>query len=250
MPHAGRPQFLPPEEPPPDPPPADTPPPPGDARLLVIAVAGGAAVVVIAAVGVLLHGRSDALDTPSLSAPVPSTGPPAYVNPPAACTAAGKAIPAEMRSVKPRQVADACHWERLRTDRSRDLTVEITLEPSAAKATGDLASDFSYTGDPSANGGFEHDPEHLTGLGDEAFAAHSYDLIEKGPSKKTARSYDVGGVWAEARLRNVLVTVSWQGADYPARVRSGKHLTGTRLPYPTAKKQATDMLKTVLAGLR
>jgi hypothetical protein len=256
VPDAGRPQFLPPEEPPPDPPPAETPPPAGDARLLVVAVAGGAAVVVIAAVGVLLHGRSEALDTPSLTAPVPSAGataPPAYINPPDPCKAPGKAVPADMRSVKPRHVADACHWELLRTDKARDLTIEITLEPGeegTSKATGDFAADFAYTGDRTANGGFERDPEHLGGLGDEAFAAHSYDLVEKGPDKKSAITYDLGGVRAETRLRNVLVTVSWQGADYPARVRGGKKLTGTRLAYPTAKKQAAAMLRAVLAGLR
>ncbi len=255
MPDAGRPQFLPPEEPPPDPPPADPPPPEGDARLLIVAVAGAAAVVVLAAVGVLLHGRSEALDTPSVTASLPPfvTGPPAYANTPDPCTSPGKAVPAEIRSAPRHKVADSCHWELLRKDKARDLTIEITLENGGGgtvKAAKDFADDLTYTGDKTANGGFEHGPEDLDALGDEAFAAHSHDLVERGPDKKSVISYDIGGVWAEARVRNVIVTVVWQGGDYPAGVRGHKKLVGDRLPYATAKRQATTMLKNVLAELR
>jgi hypothetical protein len=257
---AGRPQFLPPEEPPVAPPPMPPPAPPQrDARGPIIAAAVAVALLLIAGLGVLIYqgGQLRPVAGPSAQ---PSTSPsssmPVYTTLPNPCTAPGNAVPADVRSVKPHNVADSCHWQILRPDRSRYLTVEVTLEKDedfsgtgTDKAAKDFADDLAYAGDSVQNGGFVSDPVPLSGLGDEAFAARSFNLIEEGPTKRTATSYDMGGAQVEARRRNVVVTVKWQGGDYPPSVRGKKKLAGRQLPYAQAKQQALAIVQAVLATL-
>jgi hypothetical protein len=257
-----RPQFLPPEEPPPPAPePPSSPRPGGNGPLIVAAI--GVALLVLAGISVLLyqsgpsgHYAATSPDTtPGPSAPRWSE--PAYTTLPDPCKAPGDTVPADVRSGAPHRFADSCRWEILRTDRARSLTIGLTLEKddpasgsAAAKAAMGFADDIAYAGDSARNGGFESTPEHLSGLGEEAFAARSYNLIQAGPTKQTATSYDMGGALVEARSRNVLVTVRLQGADYPPSVRRDKKLVGTRLGYSPAKQHAIAMLAAVLAKLR
>jgi hypothetical protein len=236
------------------PPPA---PPRQDARGPIIAAAVAVALLVTAGLVVLLY-QGGQVSPPSAAKPSarPSSSTPVYASLPNPCTAPGNAVPADVRSVTPRNVADSCHWEILRPDRSRNLTVELTLEkdesfsgPGTAKAAKDFADDLAYAGDPGKNGGFGSNPERLSGLGEEAFAAWSFNRIEEGPTKQTATSYDMGGAQVEARQRNVVVTVKWQGADYPPSVRGNKKLVGRRFPYAEAKQQAIAIVQAVLTKL-
>src|SRR5262249_48277328 len=152
------------------------------------------------------------------------------------CSAVGTALPADVRSVRPRRFEDSCTWQLLRPDRSRSLDVSLQLERTNAtlgasgsvEAAKDFADDLAYTPDGSRNGGFESAPEHLSGLGDEAFAARASNVIVSGRTERTARSYDMGGAQVEVRTSNVVLTVKWRGADYPADVRRRKRLVGTR----------------------
>jgi hypothetical protein len=236
------------------PPPA---PPRQDPRGLIIAAAAVVALLVTAGLVVLLA-QSRQVGPRPVARPSarPSWSTPVYASLPDPCTAPGDAVPADVRSVKPRKVADSCHWEILRPDRSRNLTVELTLEkdedfsgPGTARAAKDFADDVAYAGDLVKNGGFESNPERLNGLGEEAFAARSFNLIEEGPTKQTATSYDMGGAQVEARRRNVVITVKWQGADYPPSVRANKKLVGRQLTYAQAKQQATAMVQAILTKL-
>lgn len=254
----GRPQFLPPEEPPPpaaSPSEQPVPPvPPGRPRLVALLVAAIIVVaVVVIGVGVLHHRTG-----PDRRAAAPSSAPPTLAGPefavlPDPCTAAGPALPPDVRSVRPTHHGDACGWEILHSDRSRTLEIVFNREGSdslgsgTAKAVRDFEFDYAYAGDPAENGGYERDPERLGGLGDDAFAAQAFTRILAGPTEKTARSYDMGGARVEARTRNVVVTVTWRGADYPPKVRGERNLVGTRLAYLAARRQALAVMAAVLA---
>jgi hypothetical protein len=250
--HTGRPQFLPPEEPPP--PPSPHAAPRQAARSPVIAAAGAAAVLVAAGLGVLVYqgGQGSPQARPSVR---PSTPGPAYMMLPDACTAPGNTVPADVRSVTPDPGSESCDWDIERPDRSRTLEVAFKLEKDdqyagsgTAAAVKDFADDLEQAGDPVKNGGFESNPERLGGLGDEAFAARAFDIITAGRTPHTAKDYYLSGAEVEARLRNVVITVTWRGADYPPSVRHKKKVVGKELPYPQAKEQAVAVLKAVLAA--
>lgn len=242
----GRPQFLPPEEPPPPEPPAPAERD-GPDRLTSVVVAVSA--VLLLGVGGLALLRSGE------SGPSPAragTSPRDYAAVPNPCAAP---LPPEMRTVKPRRFEDSCTWELLRPDRSRSFEVAFQLSASGRGTSGTVAAaksfadDLAYTADPNRNGGFERDPERLSGLGDEAFAAQASNLIVSGRTEPTATAYDMGGAEVEVRRRNVVLTVKWRGADYPASVRGHRKLVGTRLPYPDAKRQAMSVAGTLLSRL-
>jgi hypothetical protein len=59
----------------------------------------------------------------------------------------------------------------------------------------------------------------------------------------------MGGAQVEVRSRNVVVTVKWRGADYPAGVRRRKKLVGSRLAYPAARRQAVVVANALLDAL-
>jgi len=259
-----RPQFLPPEEPPPEPPPPLLPgmsetepvrsgPVRPDRLALVVAAAG----VTVLLVGFLLFFHSGGSD-PSFTTrtPRPAAGP-EFVSLPDPCAAVGPALPADVRPVKPRRFENSCTWQLLRTDRSRSLDVDLQLERTRTdlgrsgtiEAARDFADDLAYTSDRGRNGGFESDPEHLSGLGDEAFAAQASNLVVSGRTERTTRSYDMGGAQVEVRSRNVVVTVKWRGADYPPGVRGHKKLVGTRFTYPDARRQAVLVAGALLSRL-
>jgi hypothetical protein len=257
-----RPQFLPPEEPPPEPssPPllpglSESPPvrsrPARPDRLALIVAAAGVAVLLV---GLLLFTHTGG-SGPSFSSRAPRTAAgPEFAALPDPCAAAGPALPADVRPVKPRRFENSCTWQLLRTDRSRSLDVDLQLERTQTEqgksgtieAARDFADDLAYTADRGRNGGFAGDPEHLIGLGDEAFAAQASNLIVAG---RTNRSYDMGGAQVEVRRRNVVITVKWRGADYPPGVRAHKKLVGTRLTYPDARRQAVLVAGALLSGL-
>ncbi len=259
-----RPRFLPPEEPPAEPPaePADDAPmlpwgqrPPGPARGVMILVAA-AGVSLLVAVGGLAFLRSGG---PSLAhtgpSPTVASGP-EFASVPDPCEAAA---PADVRSARPRHFKYSCSWEILRPDRSRSLEVEFQLERSdpglgtsgSVGAARDFADDLAYAADGGRNGGFESDPGRLDtgGTADEAFAAHATNLIVSGPTERTATSYDMGGALVELRRNNVVLTVKWRGADYPASVRGRQKLVGTRLPYPAARQQALSIANGLMERL-
>ena len=260
-----RPQFLPPEEPPPEP--SSPPLLPGlsehspvrsrpvrpDRVALVVATAG----VSVLLAGFLLFSHSGG-NGPSFTTrtPRPATGP-EFVALPDPCAAVGPALPADVRPVKPRRFENSCTWQLLRTDRARTLDVDLQLERTktalgtsgTVEAARDFADDLAYTADRSRNGGFESDPEHLVGLGDEAFSAPSSNLIVSGRTERTTRAYDMGGAQVEVRRRNVVVTVKWRGADYPPGVRGHKKLVGTRLTYPDARRQAVLVASALLSRI-
>jgi hypothetical protein len=149
-----------------------------------------------------------------------------------------------------------CTWELLRPDRARSLEVEFRLEKTASqgssgtvKAAKDFADDLGYASDGSRNGGFENNPERVDGLGDEAFAAQASNLVVSGPTEKNAKTYDLGGALVEVRRRNVVLTVRWRGADYPASARGARKLVGRRLTYPDARRDALSVVNAVLGRL-
>jgi hypothetical protein len=240
-----RPQFLPPEEP--EPPGPPVPVEPGGPDRLTSVVVAASAVLLVAVAGYALLRSGDG-PSPAKA----GTSPRDYAAVPDACAAP---LPPEVRTVTPRRSASSCRWELLRPDRSRSFEVAFQLSSSAHGTSGTVtaaksfADDLAYTGDPNRNGGFEHEPERLSGLGDEAFAAQSSNLIVSGRTEQTATAYDMGGAEVEIRRRNVVLTVKWRGADYPASVRGHRKLVGTRLPYPDAKRQAMSVAGTLLSRL-
>lgn len=227
-----------------------------------------AALVVIAlsVAGLLLLGgllllRSGA-NEPSLasgSPPAHGTGPAGsdYASLPDPCAAVGRALPQDVRSVRPIRTESSCAWDLLRTDRSRSLDVDLRLETTdpAAGSSGtvaaarDFADDLAYAADAGRNGGFQRDPERVDGLGDEAFSAVASNLVVSGRTERSTRSYDMGGAQVEVRRRNVVITVKWRGADYPPAVRGRKRLTGTRLAYDGARRQTLAVAKALLSAL-
>jgi hypothetical protein len=251
----GRPTFLPPEDPEPSDPPLlpglDGPAAPGEPshgrRALVVA-----ALVAILLVGTLAFLRyGDGAPSPARALPAVE-----YAAVPDSCAAAGPALPADVRSLKPRRLAGLCTWELLRPDRSRSLEVEFRLEKTASsgssgtvRAAKDFADDLGYAADSGRNGGFENNPERVDGLGDEAFAASSSNLIVSGPTEQSAKAYDMGGALVEVRRRNVVLTVRWRGADYPKGAREHKKLVGRRLTYPDARRQAISVVTAALGRL-
>jgi hypothetical protein len=243
----GRPQFLPPEEPSPSSPssspssPSSEEPgllpgmsepstPPMSPRAVLLGAAGVVVVLLVCGIVVLRSAGGTSPSVPALPKALGSD----YTAVPDACGAVGKALPADVRPVHPRRVRDACTWELLRPDRSRSLEVEFQLEASepragvsgSVKAARDFADDLDYSADRDRNGGFERDPERIDGLGDEAFAAQTFNLTVSGADEKTAKSYDMGGAQVEVRRHNVVLTVKWRGADYPKSVRGDKKLVG------------------------
>jgi hypothetical protein len=221
-----------------------------------------AAVVVVAGIGVLVYQsipekppvRADPAPIPIFPSIPPSTGP-SYLKLPNPCTIPDGAVPADVRSVAPRHIADSCRWEMLRRDRARQLDVELTLKTDddilgsgVARAAEQYDDDVAYAADEKQNSGYESRPEPLPGLADTAFAAHATNLVISGPTERSAIAYEFGGAKVEARSRNIVISVSWQGADYPAH--GGRRLTGKNLAYGTAEKQAVTVLKAVLTSLR
>jgi hypothetical protein len=213
-----------------------------------------AAVVAVVAVGggaLLVRGGEDRKPAPV------SHAAPEFTTLPDVCLAAGAALPAAIRSVRPVGSDDSCFWKLLRADRSRTFEVTVKLETGkaagvasgTAKAKAELADDLAYAADPTRNGGFERAPERFTGLGDEAFAAGAFNVITFGRTVRSAKDYHMGGAEVEARLRNVIVTVKWRGADYPPSVRGKRRLVGRELPYPVARDQAITAIRTTLAKL-
>ena len=253
----GRPTFLPPEDPEPSDPPllpglegSATPAGPSrDRRTLVIAAAGLVAIVLVGGLAFLRSGGSG----PSPDRVLPFVE---YAAVPDPCTAAGPALPADVRSLKPHRYEDVCTWELLRPERSRSLEVRFRLENTASsgssgtvKAAKDFADDLGHASDTGRNGGFESDPERLGGLGDETFAAQASELVVSGPTEKSAKTYDMGGALVEVRSANVIVTVRWCGADYPSGAREQKKLVGRRLTYPEARREAVVVVAAVLGRL-
>jgi hypothetical protein len=216
---------------------------------LIIAAVGLMAILLVGGLVFLRSGGR----TPS---PAGVRPPVEYAAVPDPCTAAGAALPADVRSLKPRHFEDLCTWELLRPDRSRSLEVEFRLEKTSpqdssgtVKAAKDFADDLGYASDGSRNGGFENNPERVDGLGDEAFAAQASNLVVSGPTEPAAKAYDMGGALVEVRRRNVVLTVKWRGADYPPGARAHRKLVGRRLTYPDAERQAMSVVTAVMGRL-
>lgn len=264
VPDRGRPQFLPPEDPPP-PPAADAPdaaaPSEPRSRGPLVGALTALALLIAAGAGVLLYherpdGSRSAAPRVLRSATPPPDVAPAYTSLPDPCAAPAGALPADIRTVKPSGVPGSCRWQLLRQDRARTLQVELSLKKDdpimgtgTATAAKVFAGDLAYAANTAQNGGYESGPERLNGIGDDAFAARSSNLIVYGRSEQSFTSYDLGGALVEARARNVIVTITWQGGDYPPSVRGHRKLTGRPLPYAAAKQQAIAILRTVLGRL-
>jgi hypothetical protein len=242
----GRPQFLPPEEPAPSSPPAPAEPGGPDRRTSVVVAVSAVLLLGVGGFALLRSG-----DGPSPTKA--GTSPHDYASVPDPCAAP---LPPEVRTVKPQRFEDSCAWELLGPDRSRSFEVAFQLSSSGQGTSGTVAAaknfadDLAYTADPNRNGGFERDPERLSGLGDEAFAAQASNLIVSGHTEQSATAYDMGGAEVEVRRRNVVLTVKWRGADYPASVRGKRKLVGTHLPYPDAKREALSVAGTLVRRLR
>lgn len=269
----GRPRFLPPEEPAGEPADEQAGPSPGSLLpglgephvrrrsvpsrqgwVTLIVAAGVAVALLIGGLLIFRHGNAPSI----VSGASPGLPPGAdHASLPDPCASVGTALPADVRSVKPRRLVDSCTWQFLRTDRSRSLDVDLQREGTDASrgtsgsvaAAKDFADDLAYTADSGRNGGFESDPERLSGLGDEAFAARASNTILSGPTERSARSYDMSGAQVEFRSRNIVVTVKWRGADYPASVRGRKKLVGTGIAYPAARRQAVIVAHALLDAL-
>lgn len=230
----------------------------GDRTALVVIALTVAGFLILGGL-LLLHSGANAPSIASGNPPERRSGPAGsdYTSLPDPCAAAGPVLPQEVRPARPIRAENACAWELLRTDRSRSLDVDLRLERTdpAIGASGtisaarDFADDLAYAADAGRNGGFQRDPERVDGLGDEAFAAAASNLVVSGRTKRSARSYDMGGAQVEVRRRNVVITVKWRGADYPPAVRGRKRLTGTRLAYDGARRQALAVAKALLAAL-
>lgn len=241
----GRPQFLPPEEPSPPEPPTPAEPTRPDRLTWVVVTASAVLLLGVGGLALLRSGGDGG------SAAKAGTSPRDYAAVPDPCQAP---LPADVRTVRPRRSANSCTWELLGPDRSRSFEVALQLARSGPNTSGTVqaaksfADDLAYTGDARRNGGFVRNPERLSGLGDEAFAAQASNLIVSGRGGQTT-AYDLGGAIVEVRRRNVVLTVKWRGADYPAGVRGRRKLVGARLLYPDAKRQAMSVAGTLLTRL-
>lgn len=224
--------------------PAGGPVRPGGRMMLAVVLAGAALLTGVTVLAVVRAGGRSSVAAPDLGRE--------YAAVPDACAAPP---PADVRGVRPRRFEDSCTWELLRPDRSRSFEVSFQLVKASAGVSGSVqaakgfADDLVYSADAGRNGGFERDPEHLTGLGDEAYAVQATNLIVSGHGERTTTSYDMGGAGVEVRSRNALLTVTWRGADYPASVRGRRKLVGTRLPYADAKRTAMSVADLLLRRL-
>lgn len=227
-----------------------------------MAVAAGALLLTVGT-GILVdHSRSNEPHlgapgvSPSASPPVLPDNRPAYTKLPNPCSIPGKVLPADARVIEPRHIADSCTWQKLGTVRSRNLSVHLELEeydrdlgPGAIRAADYFTRDLAYAANARQNGGLESAPEHLSGPGDEAFADRSTGLILRGRTEKTAKAYNLAGAKVEARSRNVVITVEWQGEDYPPAVRGSDKLAGTPLSYSKSKQQTLAVVTYLLGEL-
>lgn len=251
-------------------PPGFPPPPPPKKRggLIAVIIIGVVVLLGLGGGGVYLalrHGSSPSRPGTSGSpraggsrsaSASPSAAPsPTYGTLPDAC-ALGTSLPQQVKGVTPErnnktQGTASCKWELFQPTSSADLRVEVKTPAGAADqvaaAHAELAGDQKDASDPSTNGGVPPNPQAVPGLGEEAFTTDLGDEICEGPDEQHVTCYWMAGSRVEARGRNVLVDVEWQGATYSGGSGPKK---GTNFPAATARAQAVAIIKVLLAGLK
>lgn len=93
--------------------------------------------------------------------------------------------------------------------------------------------------------------ENLANLGDDAFSVPVTQQHFKSPSamEKNETTYDIGGSAVECRFRNVLIIISWRGADYPPSAAGHNPLQGTPLPYGQSREQTVSLVRAIVEKL-
>lgn len=171
------------------------------------------------------------------------------------CKGLRPSLPAKVRGIEVDTVTSdadrrSCQWERLTSANGRnlDVVVDTNVMGNPAKAVENARKAFGLGWENAADPEFHKGREKLTGLGDEAFASRQVSPIVQGPDEASAKTYWLGGAELFVRKGNVTVEITWTAADaYRTR---GKLVQGTDLPYGTAKKQATEIAKKILATLK
>ncbi|MFV2172111.1 hypothetical protein ACFHW2_06820 [Actinomadura sp. LOL_016] len=193
---------------------------------------------------------------PSASASASASPQPAVVTTlPDYCKGLRPSLPAKVRGIKVDTVTSdsdrrSCQWERLTSANGRnlDVVVDTNVMGSPAKAVENAQKAFRLGWENAADPEFHKGREKVPGLGDEAFASRQVSPIVQGPDEASAKTYWLGGAELFVRKGNVTIEITWTAADaYRTR---GRLVQGTNLPYGTARKQATEIAKRILATLK
>jgi hypothetical protein len=159
-------------------------------------------------------------------------------------------------------------WGEFNSSKARALRVEVVRYQSEDKARSTLSSDRSgCTGankkpcagyvPPKRNvylSVFEADvgrAQTVSDLGDDSFAASVDQRKFKSPlaMEPTDTTYNIGGSVVECRFHNVVISVDWLGADYPADAAGKNPLTGKKLPYGETRQYAIKVVQAIIARL-
>ncbi|MQY04454.1 serine/threonine-protein kinase [Actinomadura macrotermitis] len=160
------------------------------------------------------------------------------------------ALPADVKRIKEKHrsgngsVLRNCNWDRRSTSGARHLAVTAEVGGTLKQARKSYASNWEYAADPK----YHSRRERVRNLGEEAYISRQYSPIVAGPNERAAISYWMGGVTLGFRHRNIVVGVTWTGADYPKT--RGRVLKGRNIPYHQAEREALKVAKAVLKELR
>lgn len=159
-------------------------------------------------------------------------------------------------------------WGEFNSSKARALRVEVVRYPSVDKAKSTLSSDRSGCTGANKKPCAGYVPpkrdvylsvfeagvgraQTVTDLGDDAFAASVDQRKFKSPlaMESTDTTYNIGGSVIECRFHNVLISVDWLGADYPADAAGKNPLMGKKLPYGETRQYAVKVVQTIIAAL-
>lgn len=140
-------------------------------------------------------------------------------------------------------------WEVFSRSSARSLNIWVVRKWDVRGAEAELAADRrsnDHAHDSLTSSGAV---KVLPDVGDDAMyvAGRVHGVSD---SRGDGVNYDIGGVFAAARFRNVIVEVAWRGADYRggATVR-GRGYRGVELPVASARAAAAAMIKAIVAKL-
>jgi hypothetical protein len=133
-----------------------------------------------------------------------------------------------------------CVWQTLPTTTTRDahLGVMVMDEVSISKARADFTTGYRI-GDLTMK-------EHPAGLGDEALAG----VIRDSETRKIhGTTIMMTGTFLVVRVRNILISVTWQGADI-TRGNDGAVTEMRGFAYGPGKADVTSIAREIIAHVR
>lgn len=157
------------------------------------------------------------------------------------------ARPGAVASVQPEPTTNdiyrSCRWEKLESRRAVYLGVKISIAKDSKAAGQELADGRTRLPTDKYHGAVTP----LANVGEEAFTTPYSNLIGEGPNAQNVTNYNLGGVYLQARVRNVVLTIEWAGADYPGG--QGKNLRGTNFPLDRSRTEAEAMARQLLGKI-